>query len=258
MPRFKVTCEYEGTRFSGWQVQKNARTVQGELIGASKSIFNTDAFELYGSGRTDAGVHALEQIFHLDVETMLAPQIIQFKMNDALPADISVRSIQKVAKQFHARHDAVERTYLYQISTRRTAFGKRFVWWVKDQLSVAAMQEAAKHFKGMHDFRSFTADDPDMKSTKVEITEVSVKMQGDLIMITISGSHFLWNMIRRMIGVMVEVGRGKQSPDIIPTLLKKKSDMPASFTAPPSGLFLASVRYEDDPVKKVQPILNVT
>ena len=152
MPRFKITCEYEGTRFSGWQVQKNARTVQGELIGAAKSIFNTDAFELYGSGRTDAGVHALEQIFHLDVETMLAPHIIQFKMNDALPADISIRSVQKVAKQFHARHHAIERTYLYQISTRRTAFGKRFVWWVKDQLSIAAMQEAANHFKGMRDF----------------------------------------------------------------------------------------------------------
>ncbi|MEY3688869.1 MAG: tRNA pseudouridine synthase [Bacteroidota bacterium] len=258
MPRFKITCEYEGTRFSGWQVQKNARTVQGELIGASKSIFNTDAFELYGSGRTDAGVHALEQVFHLDVDTMLAPHIIQLKMNDALPADISIRNVQKVAKQFHARHDAIERTYVYQISTRRTAFGKRYVWWVKDQLSVQQMQEAAKHFKGMHDFRSFTADDPDMKSTKVEITDIKVNVQGDLLVITISGSHFLWNMIRRMIGILVEIGRGKQSPDIIPTLLKKKSDLPASFTAPPSGLFLASVRYENDPKKNIQTMLNVT
>jgi tRNA pseudouridine38-40 synthase len=92
----------------------------------------------------------------------------------------------------------------------------------------------------------------------VEITDISVKMQGDLIVITISGSHFLWNMIRRMIGILVEIGRGKQSPDIIPSLLKKKSDMPASFTAPPSGLFLASVRYENDPVKKVQSILNIS
>ncbi|MFM8839638.1 MAG: tRNA pseudouridine(38-40) synthase TruA [bacterium] len=257
MPRYKVICEYEGTRFSGWQVQKNARTVQGELIGASKSVFGTDKFELYGSGRTDAGVHALEQVFHLDVETMLAPHIIKLKLNDALPADISIVDVFKVSKTFHARHDAVERTYLYQISRRRTAFGKRYVWWVKDQLNIEDMQKAALHFKGMHDFRSFTADDPEMKSTKVNITNISVKEEGDLILITISGSHFLWNMIRRMIGIIVEIGRGKQSADIIPGLLKKSSDLPASFTAPPSGLFLASVKYDSSSGTSVKPLLNV-
>lgn len=257
MPRFKVICEYEGTRFSGWQVQKNARTVQGELIGASKSVFGTDSFELYGSGRTDAGVHALEQVFHLDVQTMLAPHIIKLKLNDALPADISILEIYKVSPTFHARHDAVERTYLYQISTRRTAFGKRYVWWVKDKLNVQDMIKAAQYFKGMHDFRSFTADDPDMKSTKVDITSITVKEQGDLILITISGSHFLWNMIRRMIGIIVEVGRGKQSSDIIPTLLKKQSDLPASFTAPPSGLFLASVKYDTSQGTPITSLINV-
>ena len=257
MPRFKVICEYEGTRFSGWQVQKNARTVQGELIGAAKKIFATDKFELYGSGRTDAGVHALEQVFHLDVETMLAPHIIKLKLNDSLPADICILDVQKTSKQFHARHDAIERTYLYQISKRRTAFGKRYVWWIKDALNIQDMQKAAQSFKGMHDFRSFTADDPDHKSTKVEITAISVKEEGDLILISISGSHFLWNMIRRMIGMLVEIGRGKQSPDMITQLLKKQSDLPASFTAPPSGLYLASVRYDKSSTKHVQSLLNI-
>lgn len=257
MPRFKVVCEYEGTRFSGWQVQKNARTVQGELIGVAKKIFATDKFELYGSGRTDAGVHALEQVFHLDVETMLAPHIIKLKLNDSLPADICILEVQKTSKQFHARHDAIERTYLYQISKRRTAFGKRYVWWIKDELNIQDMQKAAQYFKGMHDYRSFTADDPDHKSTKVDITDISVKEEGDLILISISGSHFLWNMIRRMIGILVEIGRGKQTPDIIPQLLKKQSDLPASFTAPPSGLFLASVRYEKNSKKHVQSLLNI-
>jgi tRNA pseudouridine38-40 synthase len=119
------------------------------------------------------------------------------------------------------------------------------------------MIKAAQHFKGMHDFRSFTADDPDMKSTKVDITSITVKEQGDLILITISGSHFLWNMIRRMIGIIVEVGRGKQSSDIIPTLLKKQSDLPASFTAPPSGLFLASVKYDTSQGTPITSLINV-
>ena len=106
MPRFKVTLEYEGTRYSGWQVQKNARTVQGELHRALHSVFNTAAFELYASGRTDAGVHALGQVAHLDVNTVLAPEIIRMKVNDKLPPDINIIEVEKAARTFHARHDA--------------------------------------------------------------------------------------------------------------------------------------------------------
>lgn len=152
MARFKVFIEYEGTRFSGWQAQKNARTVQGELIGAMKQVFNTDAFELYGSGRTDAGVHAIAQVAHLDVQTMFAPEIIRMKTNDLLPADINLVEIEKASRQFHARHDAIARSYLYQISRRRTAFGKRSVWWIKDRLNLDAMKQTAELFEGMHDF----------------------------------------------------------------------------------------------------------
>ncbi|MGH2569091.1 MAG: tRNA pseudouridine(38-40) synthase TruA, partial [Bacteroidota bacterium] len=129
MPRFKLTLEYEGTRYSGWQIQKNARTVQGEFVQAIHKVFRTNEFEFHGSGRTDAGVHALMQVAHLDVKTVLAPEIIRMKLNDELPADINILEIEKAAPTFHARHDAVARRYLYQVSRRRTAFGKRFVWW---------------------------------------------------------------------------------------------------------------------------------
>ena len=258
MARFKVEVEYEGTRFSGWQVQKNARTIQGELIGASKTVFNTNDFELYGSGRTDAGVHALSQVFHLDVQTMLAPHIIRMKLNDELPGDIAILSVEKASPTFHARHDAIQRTYIYQISRRRTAFGKRFVWWVKDTLNVESMQKAAELFQGMHDFRSFSADDPEHKSTKVELRSVTIKEEGDLIIITITGSHFLWNMVRRMVGVLAEVGRGKLEPEVISELLKKKSEMPAKFTAPPSGLFLAQVLYKGQKPEPIQPLLSIS
>jgi len=141
MPRFKIFIEYEGTRYSGWQIQKNARTIQGELQTAIHAVFKIPRFEFYGSGRTDAGVHALGQVAHLDVDTMLAPEIIRRKLNDELPADISVMEVSRTERGFHARHDALARSYLYQISRRRTAFGKRYVWWVKDELNERIMLE---------------------------------------------------------------------------------------------------------------------
>ena len=259
MSRFKVYIEYEGTRYSGWQVQKNARTVQGELLDAAKKIFNTNDVEFYGSGRTDAGVHALLQIAHLDVHTMLAPEIIRMKLNDELPADINIIEIEKAHKDFHARHDAVSRSYLYQISRRRTAFGKRYVWWIKDKLNIRKMDEVSKLFVGMMNLQSFTADDPEEKSTKVLIDEIQMKEVGDLILIRIVGSHFLWKLVRQIVGVMVEAGRGKLSIEKIQQYIRIQSDEPAKFTAPPSGLFLERVYYKGDKVlRELTPVLQIT
>jgi len=246
MARFKVYIEYEGTRYSGWQVQKNARTVQGEMMGAMRKVFKTDDFEFQGSGRTDAGVHALMQVAHLEVKTMLAPEIIRMKVNDELPADLNILEVEKAAPQFHSRHDALARVYLYQIARRRTAFGKRYVWWIKDRLDVKKMEEAAKLFVGMKDFQSFTADDPEEKSTKVLIDDVQMRESGDLILIRVVGSHFIWKMVRQMVGVIAEVGRGKLSLQEVEQFLRAKSDRPARLTAPPSGLFLERVLYKGD------------
>src|SRR5262245_1524376 len=124
MPRFKLTVEYAGTRYSGWQIQKNARTVQGEIDRAVRAVTARSDFELYGSGRTDAGVHAAAQIAHLDVVTTLAPDHLRRRLNDDLPADINVLAMERVPHRFHARHDAVARRYVYQIARRRTAFSK--------------------------------------------------------------------------------------------------------------------------------------
>lgn len=243
MAKFKVTLEYEGTRYSGWQIQKNARTVQGELIAATRKVFATEKVDLQGSGRTDAGVHALMQIAHLDVQTMLGPEIIRMKVNDELPADINIIEVEKAHANFHARHDATARSYLYQISRRRTAFGKRYVWWIKDKLDVRKMDEAAKLFIGMKDFQSFTADDPEEKSTKVLIDDVQLKEAGEMILIRIVGSHFIWKMVRQIVGVLAEVGRGKMTQAEVQSFFKQKSDRPAKLTAPPSGLFLERVSY---------------
>ena len=159
--KLKLTIEYAGTRYSGWQIQTNARTIQGELERAIREAAgNTTRLELYGSGRTDAGVHALAQVAHLDIATTLPPETLRRRINDALPSDINVLRIDTVRHRFHARHDAVARSYIYQIARRRTAFAKAFVWWVKDDLDVDKMRLAAKQFVGMHDFRSFSDDEP--------------------------------------------------------------------------------------------------
>src|SRR5947207_1481005 len=149
MARFKLLIEYAGTRYSGWQIQKNARTVQGELDRAARIVTGRKDFELYGSGRTDAGVHALAQVAHLDVSSSLPPETLRRRMNDELPADINILTATIVPHRFHARHDAVARRYIYQIATRRTAFAKAYVWWVKDALDVERMRHAAQAFVGM-------------------------------------------------------------------------------------------------------------
>lgn len=248
--RFKLTIEYEGTRYSGWQKQENAKTIQGSIIKAALDVFGDDFKDLQGSGRTDGGVHAICQVAHLDAKTMLAPEILKLKLNDLLPHDINILEVEKVNKEFHARHDAKSRSYIYQISRRRTAFGKNFVWWIKDELDFKKMESASKLFLGMNNFASFSDDEPEDKSTKVLIDEIQIKEEGDLILIRIIGSHFIWKMVRRIVGVLAEVGRGKKSEQDILFYLNNKTNEPAKFTAPPSGLFLESVTYTNDPIKK--------
>jgi tRNA pseudouridine38-40 synthase len=259
MPRFKLTIEYVGTRYSGWQVQQNARTVQGELRRAIAAVTGTNDFELYGAGRTDAGVHALRQVAHLDLRTLPPPDALGRRINDELPSDISVLAIENVPHRFHARHDAVARSYLYQVARRRTAFAKPFVWWVKDPLDVGLMRQAAALLEGMHDFRSFTDEDPATGSTLVKVERIELHESGDLLLIRVEGSHFLWKMVRRLIGVLVEAGRGRLQLGEVARFLQEKSGMPAKLTAPASGLFLEAVRYEGDcPTAGVIPVVNLT
>jgi tRNA pseudouridine38-40 synthase len=251
MPRFKLLIEYAGTRYSGWQIQKNARTVQGEIDRAVATATGRREFELYGSGRTDAGVHALAQVAHLDVYTTLTPELLRRKINDELPADIHIRSIDKAPHRFHARHDARSRSYLYQISRRRTAFAKAFVWWIREPLSVPAITDTARRFVGMKDFEAFTDDDPSEKSTRVLLDRLEVAERGALILIRVQGSHFLWKMVRRIVGVLAAVGRGAITMDQADALIHGGEApgldaTPASLTAPAAGLFLEGVYYDGD------------
>lgn len=253
--RFKLFIEYEGTRYSGWQKQENAKTIQGSILKAAKEVFGDAFIDIQGSGRTDSGVHALCQVAHFDVKTVLAPEIIRMKLNDMLPHDITILEVEKTNKEFHARHDATSRSYIYQISRRRTAFGKNFVWWIKDDLDFKKMELASKYFLGMNNYSSFSDDDPTEKSTKVLIDDIQIKEEGNLILIRIIGSHFIWKMVRRIVGILAEVGRGRKSEKDILYYLNNKTNEPAKFTAPPSGLFLEKVTYAGEVIPKDFPTL---
>jgi tRNA pseudouridine38-40 synthase len=249
VPRFKLTIEYAGTRYSGWQIQKNAKTVAGEIDRAVRTVTKRNDFELYGSGRTDAGVHALAQVAHLDVVTSLTPELLRRRLNDELPSDINILVAAGVPHRFHARHDAIARRYLYQIAKRRTAAAEEFVWWVRDPIDVRRMRQAASAFVGFKDFETFAESAGSKqadRSTLVLVDQLNVEEAGDLILVSIEGSHFLWKMVRRIVGVLVAIGRGTLEPAAAASLLTSVSGEPARLTAPPSGLFLERVYYEGD------------
>lgn len=256
MARFKLTIEYDGSPYHGWQFQKNKPTVMGVLMNACKSALEVNEFELYGAGRTDAGVHALAQVAHLDCKTDLKPDAVRMGLNDALPATVNIRAVKAAAKNFHARYDAVARSYVYHISERRTAFAKKYCYWVRDRLDISAMGQAALAFEGVQDFRSFgslggtlggspggSGSTDQKQSTRVRIHRAAVYKKGASILIHIVGTHFLWKMVRRMAGVLIECGRGKLDRKDIERFLKTESAAPAELTVPPSGLFLERVYY---------------
>lgn len=246
MSRFKLTIEYEGTAYKGWQMNKGETTIQGKLLETCENVFGTSKIELYGAGRTDAGVHATGQVAHLDVDTSLKPLQIQHKLNDLLPASINILNVEQALPRFHARHNATARSYVYVISQRRSAFFKKNVWWIKDKLDVESMRKASKLFVGLKDFRSFGRSSKPDESTKVEIQHIGIHVQGNTILVHIIGSHFLWNQVRRMIGVLVEVGRGKMNNAHVSQFMNEESERPSQLTAPPSGLYLDRVYYNDE------------
>jgi tRNA pseudouridine38-40 synthase len=256
MPNWKLTIEYEGTRYSGWQVQSNTKkTVQGKLLDAARDVIGE--VQLQGAGRTDAGVHAAGQVASLRAKKAMRADDLAWEINQRLPADIHLVRAEEVPERFHARHDALERIYLYQISTRRTAFAKPFVWWVRDRIDPAAIERASQALVGMHDFSRWTDRRNESEEARVKVERIGVGLDGDLVLIRIGASHFLWKMVRKLVAALVDVGRGQLTAAQFESLLRE----PGPYyepTAPPAGLFLEAVLYPgeafDRPLQAIVPV----
>jgi tRNA pseudouridine38-40 synthase len=249
---WKLKVEYDGTKYSGWQRQPNARTVQGELEKAACDLMGLKEVEIGGAGRTDAGVHARAQIAHLKVkqDIRIPTDRLMWGINDRLPSDVNVIEVIEARPEFHARHDAKSRAYVYQVSRRRTAFAKKQVWWVREDLDLVAMTRASRLLIGRHDFSCFSQKDPSKPDTSpivvVDNVEITARDEDGLIVIRIEASHFLWKMVRRIVGVLVRLGKGEVSEEQFQQLLNGKADPAldvAAWTAPASGLFLENIRY---------------
>ena len=253
--RIKITIQYKGTNYCGWQVQPNGVTVQ-ELIQKALARIFQKKINVIGSGRTDSGVHALGQVAHFDVEGEINfPKFIH-SLNSLLPDDIGIISAKKVPGTFHAQLTAKKKTYVYTLlnSRMRSVFLNDTVWQVIPSLDIKAMKKAAKYLIGIHDFKSFCAADSTAKTTvrkiyKITITKIPPRPPlkkggwGDLIQISITGNGFLKQMVRSIVGTLVEVGRGKRSVSDFQKILKACDRKKAGKTAPAKGLMLKEVIY---------------
>jgi tRNA pseudouridine38-40 synthase len=245
VPTYRLTIEYDGSKFAGWQVQASGRTVQGVLLETLRAATGEREIDLQGAGRTDAGVHALAQVASLRCRSTLEPPRVIAALERSLPADLAVLSLTPAPRSFHARHDAIARAYRYQLASRRSAFGKRVTWWVGD-LDVRRMREAAAGFVGRHDFAPFAKRAQDAESTLVEVEACEVAATGSLVLVRLVASHFLWAQVRRMVGALVTVGRGEARSSEVPRWLDG-SVPPPPLAAPAAGLFLEAVRYPGEP-----------
>lgn len=239
----KITVSYNGYRYCGWQKQKDSLGIQGELEFACKQIFKKD-IDITGSGRTDAGVHALGQVANFKVDTTIPVDKIPEVINNNIPKDIAVLSAQEVDENFHSRYSAHRKIYRYQIhpSRIRSPFYKDISYQVKYDLDIEKMKKEAKYLIGEYDFCGFMSSGSSVKSTVREIYNIDVFKEGDLIIIEVEGNGFLYNMVRIIAGTLVDIGRGRITmpmKEIILSGIRKN----AGHTAPPQGLFLKKVIY---------------
>lgn len=254
MPHWKIILTYDGTPFNGWQIQPNLPTVQGTLAQTIHRITGESVLP-QGSGRTDAGVHALAQVASFTLSAPIPTANLHRALNRALPPSIRILSVEQVSEDFHARHSAVGKTYEYRISTADICSPMQapYVWSYHLPLDLAALQTAADHIRGTHDFTSFAASDPDL-ATRAEppsttpcltrtIHHSSWRRDEHLLIYRVTGSGFLHHMVRNLVGTFVEAGTGRISADSIPTILAARDRNAAGPTAPARGLFLVEVEY---------------
>ncbi|MCG6911853.1 MAG: tRNA pseudouridine(38-40) synthase TruA [Deltaproteobacteria bacterium] len=245
MKNYLITIEYDGTAYHGWQRQKNDATVQAEIERAL-AVMTRETIVVNGSGRTDAGVHALAQTANFKSGAGLSPQAFRMGLNSLLNGDIVIRDCRTVADAFHARYDARGKVYRYRIwnDSLPTAIERRYVWHIRSELDFYAMQKAAALTIGEHDFRAFEGAGSPRSTTVRRVTraELARDLSGN-IRFTIEADGFLRYMVRNIVGTLVDVGRSRMRPEDFKTVLESRDRAQAGATAPPQGLYLVKVVY---------------
>ena len=244
---YKIVLQYDGSRYDGWQKQGNTgNTLQGKLEGILLKLTGRPV-EVHGSGRTDAGVHALAQTANFHADTGMTEDQIRAYFNQYLPEDIAVLSVEAVSFKKKSRLNAVKKTYLYRIEMgpKKDVFERKYCYGLGKPLSVKRMEEAAACVLGGHDFKSFCGNKKMKKSTVRTISDITFEKEGTKLLIRYTGNGFLYHMVRILTGTLIEIGLGERSPQEMKEILLKLDRQAAGFTAPPEGLFLERVMYED-------------
>lgn len=245
MKNYKITIQYDGSRYKGWQVQNSTdMTIQGKLQDVLSEMTGQE-IEVIGSGRTDAGVHAYGQVANFHVPNHFEGQEILEYLNHYLPMDIAVMDIEEVDERFHARFQAKSKTYMYRIhrSTIPNVFERKYMYTYTESLNVEKMKEAAALLVGTHDFMSFCGNKKMKKSTVRTVVDINIEEMGDELQISYTGNGFLQQMIRIMTGTLIEVGNGTKQVDDMQKILESKNRANAGYTVPAEGLVLKNVIY---------------
>lgn len=245
MKNIKITVGYDGTNYQGWQYQKHTNKTIQQVLEDELTRLNKSKVKVYGAGRTDSGVHALGQIANFYLEVPVPVERIPIALNSMLPDDIVCKKAEKVPDDFHARYDAEGKKYRYRILNKsiHSVFTRNYVYTFYQKLNTFKMEEALKDFKGEHDFSAFSSSGSDVKNTVRKIEDIVMKKQGEEIWLEIKGEGFLYNMVRIIVGTLLDIGIGKIPVDDIPRIIASKNRREAGFTAPAKGLTLVEVYY---------------
>lgn len=245
MRNFKMTISYDGSRYKGWQKQRETDlTIQGKLEAVLSKMTGEDVL-VVGCGRTDSGVHAENYIANFHTKCTWSNDAILYYLYEFLPEDIVVKSIEPVNERFHARYNVKSKTYVYKINTNkfRNVFERKYSYHIPEPLDLIKMRNAAQSLIGTHDFQSFTNMKPSNKSTVRTIHSINIVENGDCLEIEVNGDGFLWNMVRIIVGTLLEIGRGKLNPSEVEKILQEKKRWEAGPLAQAKGLFLKEVQY---------------
>jgi len=245
MNNYRLVVSYDGTRYKGWQrLSDEDMTIQGKIEDVLSKFLGTE-MKIVGSSRTDAGVHAHRQIANFTTEEDKTVDEVAHYLNTYLPEDIRIKKVDKVDENFHARFNAVEKEYVYKIYNTRVMdpFQRKYAMHIIKELEVDSMRYAADEFLGEHDFTSFTNAKSKKKSMVREIKSIDIKENGPLIEIKIIGNGFLHNMVRKIVGTLIEVGQGKKLPVDVPKIFEAKDSKMAGVTAQAQGLFLNKIKF---------------